>query len=333
MWVFNKLYSIVSFIKNINLNNIIYSIKKIWNVVCIPLVLYGVIKNNNKINIIILFTIYNYSYPKLIQIYNDKYYYFEKILDIYFTIKLYLIKKKNNNNNDFNLIKVELYINLNNKINVTTYFLKNNINYIDKNLIKNIYADELIVFDNNDDIRLKIYFEYLNNFYIIYFPYNVNINNDKIIEYYLPYPIFTKKIMEDYRNDIILPYHNVNIKKKLFYSLFHIDCKDILTVEINNITNDKLKEYFELIKTPFLDYGILYNVPIKLKWILSENNINIFEFEKFYFKFLNSYLCEEEMDLKEQELIMNKNDLNNIFITDRIKQILEEKEYLIKKNI
>ena len=39
------------------------------------------------------------------------------------------------------------------------------------------------------------------------------------------------------------------------------------------------------------------------------------------------------MDLKDQDLLMKNTDLNNIFITERMIEIMKEKERLIKKNI
>ena len=103
-------------------------------------------------------------------------------------------------------------------------------------------------------------------------------------------------------------------------------------VKINGEENNELKNYFDQIKSPFGDYGLLYNVSVKLKWILIENNIDISNFKEFHFKFLNSYLCEEEMDLKDHELSMTSDNLDNFFITERMKKILDEKYRLIQKN-
>lgn len=266
------------------------------------------------------------------EIYDKKIYYLNKVLDFYFKIKLYIKRFNKKKINGFHLDKVELYINLKDKIDITLYFETNHIDNINKELIDNIFKNKMISMDIHDDIRLKIYYEYHNDKYIMYYPYKELTNKTNDTNYYLPYPPFDENIMENYRHDIIYPYYNENIKKKLFYSFFHMDCKDIFSVKVNDKENEILKKYFNEIKSPFSDYGLLYNVPVKLKWILFENNIDTNEFKELYFKFLNSYLCEEEMDLKDHELVMTKDNLDNIFITNRMKKILDEKDKLIKKN-
>lgn len=323
MW---DLYETYNKLTNINLDIIIYKLKNIWNICGIPFLIYNFIKCDDKLFFIGSISILIFYYDNLTEIYNDKLYYTEKILDWVILMKLIYFNKTNTIKSNFILNKVELYINLNSKTDVTHFFKKNNIKQIDTNIIKQIFNVEQIVFNNNEDIRLKLYFDFLNKSYIIYFPYKRLINDENIDDYHIPYPPFTNEIMDDYRNDIILPYHNVKLKKKMFYSLFHIDSKDILTVEINKKTNDNLIDYFNKIKTPFLDYGLLYNVPIKLKWILIENNIDLNDFKEFYFKFLNLYLCEDEFDLKEHHLLMDIEDLDNIFITERMQKILDEKK-------
>ena len=80
-----------------------------------------------------------------------------------------------------------------------------------------------------------------------------------------------------------------------------------------------------MIKTPFNDFGILYNCPIKLKWILYENGIDIYSFSKFYLKFLNLYFDEEKMDLNNHFIEFNQDEIDNILISDRMKEILIQK--------
>ena len=263
------------------------------------------------------------------------------ILDIILTCKIFLINYyKGFINYNFILIKVELYTNLKDKIDVTPYFkqyFNNNINnttstnkHIDKKIIDDLYIKNNIESDKNSDTRLKIYFKYQQIDYIIYFPYEIiNSHLNDINEYYLPYPIYDNKIMEDFRKDIVLPYYNETKQNgnKKFYSLFHIESKDILLTCINNDDDhsEELKNYFNLIKTPFNDFGLLYNVPVKLDWILNENNIEIKDFNYLYLKYLNMYFCEIEFDIKSHIIKMDSNDLNKIFISDRMKQILYSK--------
>jgi hypothetical protein len=85
-----------------------------------------------------------------------------------------------------------------------------------------------------------------------------------------------------------------------------------------------------MIKTPFNDYGILYHNPVKLSWVLSENNIDMKTFESFYLKFLNVYFDETTFELKEHLVELNNNDLDNIFISKNMLNILNI--YLLLKN-
>jgi hypothetical protein len=254
------------------------------------------------------------------------------LLDYVLTAKINIINYyKSFLNNNFILINAELYTDLNNSINVTKHFKMNVSDKIDKQLIQLLFIINNIPFNENNNIRLKLYFKFQQINYIIYFPYENNtINLSKISvdkeleesEYYLPYPIFNQEIMNNFRNDIVLPYYKTEKEKKVFYTLFHIESKDILLTYINNLHNEKLYEYFNLIKTPFNDFGILYNVPVKLEWILVENNINIETFKNLYFKFLSVYFCEKEYDIKEHYIKMDNNDLDKFFISTRMKEIL-----------
>ena len=269
-----------------------------------------------------IFNIY-FSY-NLYNLYKHRYYYMDNIIDIYLIIKF----KINNifpKNKSFIFKKILLYTNLKENYDVTNYFYnEKNIREINKLLIVNIYSLLNIPFHNdNDDIRLKIYFIYNDIDYIIYFPYNnFNVYENNIDNYYIPYPPYSELIINNLRNDIIHPSYTIQLKKKYLYSLFNIDSKDILSIEINNNNCNDLIKYFEMIKTPFNDYGILYNVPIKLIWCLVENNIDISTFYKFYLKFESVYINEETLELNEHTIEMTNNDLNEYIISDRMKEIL-----------
>jgi len=220
---------------------------------------------------------------------------------------------------DYSLIKIQLFKNLNNYIDVTEYFHNKNINKIDKYTIIDLYCKYNISFNQNDDIRLKIYFSYKNIYYILYYDYSNS--------YHIPYPPYSDKILEDYKKDIILPKYTKAMNKKYFYYLFMVESKNINVIKINDKINEDINIYFDMIKTPFNDFGILYGSFIKLRWILTENNIDIANFKSLYLKFLNFYLDEINMDLKEHIIEFNKDDLNRDLMSNRMESIL-----LLKKS-
>ena len=74
-------------------------------------------------------------------------------------------------------------------------------------------------------------------------------------------------------------------------------------------------------KSKFSIFGILYDSPVKLGWVLSENNINIEEFNELKINFTN-YFDEDTFELKEHTIILNNNDLNNNIISERMKEIM-----------
>jgi len=261
---------------------------------------------------------YTFGTFLICNLYIYRYYYINTILDIYSTMKynynsLYRKKKI------FYIKKVLLYINLEDNYDVTQLFNRDIVktNKINMNLILNLYSALNISFRYNDNIRLKIYFNYNNIDSIIYYPFYNNYN--------VPYPPYTDEIMNNYRNDIIIPNYQTITKKKYFYSLFNMESKDIEKIEINNQINNDLLKYFAMIKTPFNDYGILYNMKVKLCWVLIENNINMDNFDRFYLKFENMYI-NKDFELVEHFIDMNKKDLNNVIISDRMKEIMKIKK-------
>jgi hypothetical protein len=231
-------------------------------------------------------------------------------------------------NNEFILEKVYLYNNLTQSYDITNYFKTNNISLINSSLIikcMNIYSIEFHD-EYYDDIRLKIIFYYKNKRYIQYFPITPYFKND---EYYIPYPIYNDEIIQNYRKDIIKPLFNIDDKnnKSLLYSLFSIDSKNIDNVKINNnqenIDYTKIIEYFDMIHSPFNDFGILYNTPIKLRWICVENNIDIDSLQSFYLRYGNPYFDETTFELKEHKIELNSK--NDILISIHMKELLSEK--------
>jgi hypothetical protein len=234
------------------------------------------------------------------------------------------------NNNKFKLIKCELYTDLTTNYDVTKSFLYN-VNYkIDKSLIKKLYSNSNLLLINNEHIRLKISFYYNNKKYILYYPYIINKNLRKLLNtdydeyYYIPYPPYDETIIENYRKNIVIPTYIDYSKKIGIYNLFGIESKNIETVMINdenNLNNKKIYDYMEMVKTPFNDFGILYDTPIKLLWILIENNIDIPSFNNFYLKYLLPILDEDKMELVEHSIKLD--NINTIIISKRMKDILK----------
>ena len=251
-------------------------------------------------------------------IYNNRFYYLNLTLDYILNFKLYIQKIfKNDYYEKFSIDGIYLYTDLENNIEVTKYFKKNYIKYIDKDLIKNLYSENMISIDDNKHIRLKILYRFNGNNYIMYFPYS---NTD-----YIPYPPYSNEIMESFRNDLIIPTHTQVYKKKYIYPTFSTECKDIHNIKLNGIEEESLLNYFNKIKGPFNDFGILYNTPILLRWILSENNYDIDKFESLYINFLSVYFDESDFELKQHYIEMNKEMLDNIIISKRIENILIQK--------
>jgi len=320
--IFNKLYN-MSFDYTKIIINIGKLIIKSDYTIFFPL-LYSTFFVNNifiKIGFGIAYSYYLYSYRT---------FYLEKIIDDILIIKL-KIENKYFKKSDFILQKVLLYTNLKDNIDVTKYFKDNVYNKISRSTIKELYEYKNIPLEYNSDIRLKIFFLYKNINYIIYFPYSKNINKESE-EYYIPYPPYSDNIISQYRNDIIPPFHTDIIKKKFLYSLFSIESKNIDTIMINNIDNIDLILYFESVKTPFNDFGILYNVPIKLIWALYENNIDLENINTFELIFLNLYFDEDTCELKVHNIKLLGNQLNELIITDHMKDILRKKNEYVKNN-
>ena len=267
-------------------------------------------------------------------IYVNRKEYSKNILNFVLTSKikfnnfLFNFYNKLNLKKDFELKNVELYKNLTEKIDVNYYFKNNKIKIINDDLIRNIYVYYYKDFIDDKDIRLKIYYIYNDKEYILYYSYHRLYNNYNKIKFEIPYPPYTKDILENYRNDVIKPNYVISTKTNLLYLLFNIESKDINTIILNNYmpseyNYDKLKKYFNMIHGPLNDFGILYSCPIKISWILKENNINTFD--TLLIKFLNMYFDDEKLDLFEHKIKITKENIEQILISDRMKYILNEK--------
>ena len=277
-----------------NINFVKYSINSIY--------VYDIFKNRNQYFNNILNNVLN-AKIKITNLIKDKFY---------------------NKNQKFQLQNAELYTNLVDKYSVLYYIKNNNIDKIDNDLINKMIEHYNIKYNDNEDIRLKIYFKYESCNYILYYSYKNKFSN----KLYIPYPPYNEEILDNYRKDIIKPYHIEGDKKNILYSLFNMESKDIdsISLDCDLFNYDHLIEYIKMIHGPFNDFGLLYNCPIKLKWILSENNIDIDRFKSLTIKFLNMYFDEDKMDLFEHKIELTKEKIDEIVISYRMKYILSQKD-------
>jgi len=237
----------------------------------------------------------------------------------------------------FRMTEIYLYTDLTTNYDVSNYIDFFLLKKIDVSIIDDLYEFYNIKFQNNEHIRLKIIYYFNGDKYISYFPfYKINImNGDSMIlnkNYHLPLPLFSDSIMENYRKNIVYPAYsklfneeqinnNFTVNNKI-YNLFNRESKNISTLTLNYIFNKELLNYFKMIKTPFNDYGILYNCPVRLIWILVENNINISDFKNFYIKYWEQIFDVQNLTLKDH--FINIDNLNSIIISEHMKEILSK---------
>lgn len=186
------------------------------------------------------------------------------------------------------------------KIDVKKYFDRNieivNRKTID-NIIDNLKLEKIVKIEKNT----RLIFEYSFNgkeYKFIYSYYLIdkeeNIENDVEVDY----PFYNKKIIEKIK---------VDKDKSGYINFLKMNCKDIEYVKINNVNIDK--EIIEKFQGPYYDFGGLIKINIKLEWILKDMQFNE-KLDKFEIKFSNPYLDEENFDLIEHYIILNK--CNNI---------------------
>jgi len=289
------------------LKYILSFIKKYKSQILLSCVITENIISNNTIvkgTINILYISYLYKENLLYDIINDT----RKII---IDLKIYILSFIQNKK--FQLKDALFYNDLKNHYDVYSFFKYNKVVSLNDNLLDNIIIYNNIPIYYSDNIRLKLVFLYDNREYILYHTYN---NND------IPYPPYTEEIINKYRSDIILPYYPVRNKKKSLYSLFSISSKDISHVKVNNIVSDSMKDYLLSIQTPFNDFGILYNMPVKLAWIISENNIT--QFNHLYVSFVNCYFDEDNMELQDHEIYMTKEDLKKNIASTIMNDFIEK---------
>ena len=233
---------------------------------------------------------------------------FEKILEVKIQVNKFYEKYLINNN--FILLQTKLIYNNHNghliKLNINNFMSEKNIN-----ILQNKLFDEIIKYyfindiKYNNDIRLQLDYKFNNKNYKIFYSY-LEINNGK----------------ENYnklnKNEMIIPFYDKDyielfnivkaIKEKIDY--FKMNCKDIEYIKINDkiYNNSFIEEYLG----PLLDFGFIYRIPIKIKWILDELVID--ELDSFELKFMTPYFDENEMDLIDH--LIKTNDKNELLISN-----------------
>ena len=189
------------------------------------------------------------------------------------------------------------------KLNVINFFNDNNIKYLDHKIIdliiKYMNLENIIFID--EETRLLMEYEIkCNNYKIIYPYYDINNNKNENI---IAYPFYNNKYLENLKN-------NKNINN--FLNFLKMNCKDIEYVKINDeeIKISKLKEF----QGPLLDFEVISNNSIKLKWFLKEINYKE-KFKRFEVKFANPYLDENSIELIDHFIIL---DNENSFIKSEL---------------
>ena len=272
---------------------------------------------------------------------------------------------------NYKLLKATMYYtlldtNIEQKTDIKVYFDKYNkdITAINEFMFKHLF-DYLKINDadvNYSELRIRLTFLFAEKEYILFVPYYSkqyfidksaididNTNTDTQILYtktILPYPPYTNEIMENMKKNIVVPFYentdnrgtsiSKSNKTMNLSNFFCMDCCDIeeayLILEGDNITQKLyIKNYMDKIKTPFCDNGSIYNIPIKISWIVKDfmedyKNDEIDEnmvFKNIYVKYLNYYLDEENNELDDH--IINIENVNGYLISNIMKTWLSSK--------
>lgn len=215
---------------------------------------------------------------------------------------------------DFYIKEMRLY-NGEGENKVISTYLEHISPYILAILYEQSFKKKIWNHPHSSDIRLKITYQWKDQEYILYYSYENPISQTNIT---LKIPFINDETLKNYRKDIIQPFYPKNTGKYSLYSLFMMDCHDIHQICLNG-KSISLHSYFKKITGPYHDFGLLMNLPVKLKWILEENEMD----GELDVSFLNEYLDEEIMELKKQE--WKSNDSNAYFITDHMKEVMKKK--------
>ncbi len=169
-------------------------------------------------------------------------------------------------------------------------------------------------YSNESD--LKICYNYDEKPYV--FMYTSKMAKSGII---LPLPLYNENIITNFKNDIIYPYYPNHSKSASFYSLFHIDCKNIKSV-IYNGTEDKLllrrvNEYKGLLN----DFGLMYKSELQAKDILSDRELK--ELKELKIEFEAPYFDEDTYDIIPHIIRIKSGE--DYIISERIKSIIQKR--------
>jgi hypothetical protein len=178
---------------------------------------------------------------------------------------------------------------------------------------------------NNDHVYIKIYYTYDNKDYM--FVYNNEMARNNVI---VPIPFYDEFILEDFKKDIIKPYYDKHHKEASLYSLFHIDCKKIKSVKYNGVEdpndlcNKQILKTVNEYKGYLNDFGLMYKCALKVKHILSGNDLD--NFKSLEIEFEAPYFDETTYDIIPHVIkLTNKEDY---IISDYIKNILEKRNQM-----
>jgi hypothetical protein len=223
------------------------------------------------------------------------------------------------------------------KKDVTSKLRKMNI--YDKGVFEYIYLLEygkhIETMNDKKNIRLKIVYTYMGKEYIQYISY-VPVLRYEGGEMILKFPWFKKESMEWYRKDIVEPYFWEIRGKYVLYSLFMVECKNVMFYikkrgEEMKEMKWKERDYLEKIKTPYQDFGILMNTPIRMSWILEENGVDVDEVESWKMVYVNDYFDEELMELRKHE--KESKNVEDCMVTERVMEIVKRKSVLFGRKL
>jgi hypothetical protein len=133
--------------------------------------------------------------------------------------------------------------------------------------------------------------------------------------------------MEDFKKDIVMPYYPHHDSKPIIYPFFMMDCKDIENVILykQDITHFMLR-IVQKVQSPMCDFGLLYDCPVRLKWIFVENGLELYK--EFKVKYMGYYLNEDTMTLEDLEMVVH-----DIFIIKEMQSVIEKKSKIVDKYI
>ncbi len=198
------------------------------------------------------------------------------------------------------------------KISPTVYkqIINNMNNSIQSTLnIQNCYSDKA---------NIKICYEYDEKPYI--FIYTSKMAKTKVS---IPLPLYSEEIITTFKNDIIYPYYTKHSKDASFYSLFHIDCKNVKSVTYNGFEDKLLLKRVNQYKGFFNDFGLMYKCELQAKDILCDSELR--ELKELKIEFEAPYFDEDTFDIIPHIITIKSGE--DYIISDRIKSIIQKRNH------